>query len=399
MTTRFNPDRQRWQYDFIRGKKRYAGYCVDEKGVPAKSKREADACEARIKKEVEKMLKAAPGYSGVVVAGAYAFGQMMADYVSHHAGRQRSWKTNMKRHVAELLEFFGRATAAASLTVDDIDRYIAFARQQKRTVYIGGAKALTDPSQHVARSGASLRTDSTTNRYLTTLRAAINFAAARGKMPALKVRRLEEPKDLPNPVSLDEVRAILAVAAPHLRLAIMIAVHTGMRLDETLGLKWADVDLRRRVIVLASAETKSKVGQVVHINDVLAEILEAEERHIDSVISYKPRGEDAEYRSVLSLRRAWAGAQARAGISPPHRFHDLRATFATAVLESGANPMTLKEAMRHASLSTTLRYAKVHDVAVKNAFSATSQFSFSQTQPTNVDGAHAKGVADTTEKE
>ncbi|MGE5515433.1 MAG: tyrosine-type recombinase/integrase [Bacteroidota bacterium] len=376
MSVYFNDKRGKWLYNFERGGRRYSAYCVDERGQDVTTKRAAKACEARIKRDVEKALKTIP--RGVVVSGAYTVEQMFADYVTQHAGQLRSWRTNMRRYVEELLEFFGRATAASALSVEDVERFIAHSRAQPRAVYVGGPRK---GGELATRDAPRFRTDSTTNRYLTTLRAAANWAVAHGKMPALKVRHLEEPADLPNPVSLDQVRAILGHALPHLRLAILIAVHTGMRLDETLGLRWDWIDTSAQVIRLPSRTTKAKVGQVVHINAELAKVLVETPRVCDWVVAY--RQADGCFRPIKTLRHAWLTAQRAAGISPPHRFHDLRATFCTAVLAANNNPLTLKAAARHASLSTTMRYAQVADDSVREAFNATLGLGQSQTEVAN----------------
>lgn len=378
MSVYFNEKRAKWLYNFERGGKRYSAYCVDERGQDVKTRRAAEACEARVRREVEKALKTSP--RGIVVSGAYTVEQMFADYVTQHAGQLRSWRTNMKRYVEELLDFFGRPTAASALSVEDVERFITHSRSQPRAVYVGGPRkggALT------TRDAPRFRTDSTTNRYLTTLRAAINWAVGHGKMPAIKVRHLEEPADLPNPVTMDQVRAILDYAMPHLRLAILIAVHTGMRLDETLGLRWDWIDVEASAIRLPSRSTKAKVGQVVHINAELAGVLAETSRVCDFVVAY--REVDGGFRPIKSLRRAWRSAQIAAGISPPHRFHDLRATFCTAVLAANNNPLTLKAAARHASLSTTMRYAQVADDSVRQAFNATLGLGKSQTAVANAD--------------
>ena len=382
MSTYLNSTRKKWMYNFTRGGKRYAGYCTNPDGSDATTQRAADACEARLKGDVEKALVAT--VAEVIVPGAYTIEAMFADYVTQHAGRLRSWPTNMRRYVSELLDFFGRQTPAAAISQNDIERFIVHSRSQPRAVYVGGPR--TGGVMAVPQR-PTYRTDSTTNRYLITLRAAINWAVRLGKLAPLWVRRLEEPAELPNPVTIDQVNAILAHAMPHLRLAILIAVHTGLRLDETLGLRWDQVDMGRRVITLPARSTKAKTGQAVHINDDLALALDQAPHVCDSVVSYKrpsPTGKGAMVaRPVKSLRRAWASAQKAAGITVPHRFHDLRATFCTAVLAANNNPVTLRAAARHASLSTTMRYAQVHDGAVKEAFNATAGLIKSQTAVAN----------------
>lgn len=391
MSVYLNKQRGKWLYNFERGGKRYSAYCVDDQGRDVKTKRAAEACEARIRREVEKALKISP--QGIVVVGAYTVEQMFADYVVQHAGQLRSWHTNMKCYVKELLDFFGRPTAATSLSVEDVERFISHSRSQPRVVYIGGPRK---GGASATRDGPKLRTDSTTNRYLTTLRAAINWAVGHGKMSAIKVRHLEEPADLPNPVTMDQVRAILDHAQPHLRLAIQIAVHTGMRLDETLGLRWDWIDVDSSAIRLPSRSTKAKVGQVVHINPELAGVLAETPRVCDFVVAY--REANGGFRPIKSLRRAWKSAQAAAGINSPHRFHDLRATFCTAVLAANNNPLTLKAAARHASLSTTMRYAQVADDSVRQAFNATLGLGKSQTSVANADEEKRQSSLETSGK-
>ncbi len=166
------------------------------------------------------------------VSGCFTVEQMFADYVSQSAASKRTFTSNIKRYVAELLDFFGRQTAAMSITSDTIEAFITHSRAQLRGVYAGGPKM---GGAYKVKDNAKPRSDSTTNRYLACLRAAINWAAKRGKMPPLHVRHLEEPAELPTPISPALVMAIWAKAPAHLRLAITIAVHTGMRLGNDIA--------------------------------------------------------------------------------------------------------------------------------------------------------------------
>lgn len=385
MSAYFSNARGRWVYNFIRARERHSGYCVNEDGTPSTTKRQADACEARIKREVEKALKTTGAGAGVRVSGCFTVEQMFADYVSQSAASKRTFTTNIKRYVAELLDFLGRQSAATSITNDIIEAFIAHSRAQLRGVYSGGPKK---GGAYEVKGDAKPRSDSTTNRYLACLRAAINWAAKRGKMPPVHVRHLEEPSELPTPISPALVAAIWAKAPEHLRLAITIAVHTGMRLDETLGLRWDWIDLGARTIALPSGTTKSKAGQVVFINDDLAAALAAVTRVCDIVVTYtharKPeKVAERPPKPIKSLKRAWQTAQKAAGITKAYRFHDLRATFCTAVLSANNNPMALRSAARHASLQTTMRYAKLADESLRQAFNATTGLLKSQTKVTN----------------
>jgi integrase len=333
-------------YDFIVNGKRYAGTCYDEHDKPVRKRSEAEAVEAALRKKI-----AAEAMASTPLT--YPVFRMFKDWIEQKAQHHRSFQSNIKFYVRELTEVLGSQTEAAKLTLDDVERFIAHSRQQP------------------VRKGKALRSDSTTGRYLAALRAAINWAVKRGKMPALHVRQLAAPKEMPNPVTIDQVKAILTHAPAHLKLAIQLSVHTGMRLNETLTLTWDQIDLDAGTILLKSQTTKSKVGQIVYINEALTEVLKEAPHVLPEVITFTKRGKDAEPKPIKSLKRSWQTAQKAAGVSPPHRFHDLRATFCTAVLAANNNPMTLRLAARHASLSTTMRYAQVSDESVRAAFKAT----------------------------
>jgi len=386
LTVYYNKTRRRWLYDFERNGQRHAGYCVTETGEPVKTKRAAEACEAHLKRIAEAAAKtAASPAASLRLTGCYTVEQMFADYVSQSAANKRSFTINIRRYVSEWLDFLGRQTAAAAIDSDTIERFITHSRAQPRKIYAGGPRK---GGVMLVKEDNPTRSDSTTNRYLSCLRAAINWATKRGKMSPLYIRHLDEPADLPTPISPPLVMAIWGKSPPHLQLAITLAVHTGMRLDEVLGLRWDWIDLSSRTISLPSSLTKSREGQVVFINDDLAAILTETPRQCDTVVSYtRATGPKSTAKNppqpIKSLKRAWHTAQRAAGIAKPYRFHDLRATFCTAVLQANNNPIALRKAARHASLSTTMRYAKLADDSVRQAFDATAGLLKSQTPAPN----------------
>jgi integrase len=62
-------------------------------------------------------------------------------------------------------------------------------------------------------------------------------------------------------------------------------------------------------------------------------------------------------KPVKDTKTAFNKAVKRAGIKPPARFHDLRHTFATRMVQAGVDLPTLQEILGHASIITTRRYA------------------------------------------
>lgn len=136
--------------------------------------------------------------------------------------------------------------------------------------------------------------------------------------------------------------------------------------------------------------------------------LAAAPRVCDTVIAYtharKPeKVAERPPKPIKSLKRAWQTAQKAAGITKPYRFHDLRATFCTAVLAANNNPMDLKSAARHAFLNTTMRYLKLADAQVRSAFNATKGLleksqTESHRQDTQEDGVAPDGASQPIEK-
>lgn len=359
MATSFDKTRNAWRYNFQRGGKRYANLCRDDDGNPVNGKRAAQAAERREILAVEAKLKAAKAVR--VPRDVYTVAEMLRDFATQKAIHNASWKSNIRKYVQEIKDFFGAANPASSITLDKIEEFIAHSRATPRMINIGGQRIEMIPTDH-------LRSDSTTNRHLATLRAAINWAAKRGTMTPVWVRRLDEPEAHPNPVAPEEVTNILGVSPYHLRVAIILAASTGMRLDETLGLTTDHVDLPNRVIRLSSDETKAGKAQVVYINDDLAnviqEVIEALPAQCKHLVHYRGG-------PVKNVKKAWAGALKAAKV-PHHRFHDLRATFCTALAKDGQSALNIQRAARHASYQTTLRYLKAHDEDLRRAFEATS---------------------------
>jgi len=150
-------------------------------------------------------------------------------------------------------------------------------------------------------------------------------------------------------------RACLRTRVLDIKSIIVTAVHTGMRRNEILGLKWSDVDLGGRVITIHEGKWGS--SRHVPINSVLAQTLEGVPRHIESpyVFYHRENGEGAGHR-FTELKRAWQRVLKEASIENL-RFHDLRHTCASWLVMKGVPLQTVQQILGHKSFVTTLRYA------------------------------------------
>ena len=136
--------------------------------------------------------------------------------------------------------------------------------------------------------------------------------------------------------------------APWLESFIVLAVNTGLRRGELLGLEWRRVDLDNRAIYLDPGHQKGRRSSVVPINDS-AKIV------FDDI----KRSAWRDKRYVFphpSIRTAFENAALMAGL-PGVRVHDLRHTCAAWLVQAGVPLRTVAEILRHRDVRTTMRYA------------------------------------------
>jgi integrase len=133
-----------------------------------------------------------------------------------------------------------------------------------------------------------------------------------------------------------------------------------MRKSEILTLKWESIDLESNLIIIDQTNTKSKKTRRIPINSVLRRLL-LEQKLKSAGSDYvflSPKG--GPYKKEDSLKQAFSGALTRAGITGL-RFHDLRHTAATRMIEGGASVVAVSKILGHADLKTTMRYAHPED--------------------------------------
>ena len=165
-------------------------------------------------------------------------------------------------------------------------------------------------------------------------------------------RGLPEAQPRTRFLSHDEYRRLLAASGPLLRPLIEMAVATGMRLEELLSLKWDQVDLGRKEVRLVV--TKSKQPRVVPLSPRAVAILVAAGRNAqDKQYVFTNPTTGSRFKTI---KRAFRTACKRAGVQDI-RFHDLRHTFASWAVQSGADLYRLSRILGHASLQMTSRYA------------------------------------------
>lgn len=136
---------------------------------------------------------------------------------------------------------------------------------------------------------------------------------------------------------------------------VRTALHTGLRFGELANLRWADVDLGRHALITVRGEG-SKSGHTRHLplHDGIREVLKKwQPENVDAEGFVFP-GRDGE--RLVDVKTAWAQVLRAAKIDK-FRFHDLRHTFASKLVQGGADLNTVRDLLGHRDFAMTLRYS------------------------------------------
>ncbi len=166
-------------------------------------------------------------------------------------------------------------------------------------------------------------------------------------------------------LSKDQLKRLLAaiekdthaIAGPLMKLAL----YSGMRKNEMLRLRWADIDFEKGFITIRNP--KSGRDQVIPMNDMAAGVLKALQRVSDWVFP----GKDGKHR--VEVTRACREIATAAGLPPGFRpLHGLRHCFASALASSGkVDLLVLQRLLTHRDPAMTLRYSHLRDEALRRA--------------------------------
>ncbi len=160
----------------------------------------------------------------------------------------------------------------------------------------------------------------------------------------------------------EEIQRLLVECNGHLRPIVQIALNTAMRLREILYLKWCNVDFNRNIIIVT--QTKSKKNRNVPMNDLVIEALQGLERKSEYVFC-----DPETAKPYNSIKTTFGKAIKRVGLLGV-RFHDLRHTAASMMVESGVELATVMEILGGSSLEIVMRYVHPTSEGKMNAVKA-----------------------------
>jgi integrase len=223
----------------------------------------------------------------------------------------------------------------------------------------------------------------TVNLEVAVLRAILRKSKLWGAISD-DVEMLKERRDVGRALSPEQEAALLKAASEPrysdsaLYPIVMLALNTAMRSQEIKTLRWSQVDLLHRSLIVGKSKTDAGSGRIIPLNQAAVNVLahwasrkpEASPEHFVFPACENHKADAT--RPITSFRTAWRSATRKAGL-PGLRFHDLRHTAITKLAESQASEQTIMAITGHVSRRMLEHYSHIRMEAKRAAVEAISQ--------------------------
>jgi integrase/recombinase XerD len=289
--------------------------------------------------------------------------------------------TAVRGFKAYLVAECGLAENTVAAYVRDVRDFAAF-----RGDFRGAA--LADVVAYVQKLSAGGAAPTSLSRRLSSLRVFYRYLRDEGEVDASPLEFVASPKRparLPDYLQMDEVEAIIGAAARTLDAAakagveqnvlaaardlamLALAYGCGLRAGELVALKRADVDLNLAVLRVRGKGGKERLvpfGAVArdYVKGYLS-LLDAGGRADSTYLFPSPRGRGR----PVSRQLLWKNVKKYAALAgvPGVKPHLFRHTFATHLVQAGADVRTVQELLGHANITTTQIYAHLDTKSLK----------------------------------
>ncbi|HVV13605.1 site-specific tyrosine recombinase XerD [Amycolatopsis sp.] len=279
---------------------------------------------------------------------------MIAAYLDHLAVERGTARNTLDSYARDLRRYAGHLDSAG---VTD------FGKITEKEVTSFGAALREGDEDHPPLAASSAA------RALVAVRGLHRFAHLDGITvddPAREVRPPAAVKRLPKALPVNDVLRLLDMPgaegerALRDRALLELLYSTGARISEAVGLDLDDVDREERTVLL---DGKGGKQRLVPVGRPAVQAVEAYLVRARPVLAARGRGSAALFLNArgtrLSRQSAWQVLKTnaeRAGISASVSPHTLRHSFATHLLEGGADVRVVQELLGHASVTTTQVY-------------------------------------------
>lgn len=261
-----------------------------------------------------------------------------------------------------ILPWFGRDVNAKKISELDIESYKTARLSSNRRVHVGGCKK--------GGSGETRELDrkikpATVNRELSAMSAMFSFGVKRRLLPENPTKRVETLAEnnrrdrFLEPEEID--RLIIECKTPHLKIAVMLALEAGLRLENCLSIKWSEVNFERNELVKVGKGGKEiRVPLTQKLRDAL--LVHKKTQKVKSISGYiipSPAKHDEPMR--IDADFGFSRACNRAKIKD-FTFHCLRHTFVSLFLaRTNGDIWTCAQIVGHSTSHMTERYGHLLD--------------------------------------
>ena len=266
--------------------------------------------------------------------------------------------------VSELHYARGRSARTCEAYARDLEFFAKFLGRDVATAERAEIKAFV-----LELAGKRRYQPAAIRRKLVALRRFFRYLAVEGKRlddPMAGIEPPKLPKRLPVVLKEDDVARLLRTPAPagrtefqrlRDRAILEVLYASGIRRAEVATLDLHDVDLDRRVMRVTGKGNKQRTVLINEAaSDAMRRYLEHRPRTNDEAFFVGRRGTRLGVRAVWSIVKT---VEKLSGLAVHATPHVMRHSFATHLLENGADIMTIKELLGHESLATTQIYTNV----------------------------------------
>lgn len=249
--------------------------------------------------------------------------------------------THKDSKIEVIKEFFGASTSVVNIKRNRIEEFRTHLREKKKFA------------------------NSTINKYVCVLSKAFNLALADNLIeynPCRGVRKLKENNEILRYLTSEEEKRLYKALPEHIEPIVTCALQTGLRRSNILNLRWEQVDCDYGFIEIERQENKGHKDIRLPITDKLMKTFEKIGIKDSGYVFVNPDTG----KPYNTIRKAWTNALKKAKIEN-FRFHDLRHTVGTRLIEKGIDIKTVQELFAHSSLVTTQRYVHTNSKRKREA--------------------------------
>jgi integrase len=270
------------------------------------------------------------------------------------------WKGIVDNHLKPAFR-----SALRAIDLEAVELYRAHRLEPKTCTSCDGKKNTSglDCSECEGTGKAPAVTPSTVNREVSVLRHILKRAVDWKYLHQYRLaglKQLGEPDGRTRFLEVDQIDTLLRACeesrSPFLRHFVLLALNTGMRRGELLGLSRKSIDWANKIATLG--QTKNGDDRKVHLNETAIEALRMLPARFD--------GRFFPIKDAHTVSRSFGRAVKRAGIEDFH-LHDLRHIFASHQAMSGTVGRGLQELLGHRDGRMTERYTHLSDGYLKAA--------------------------------